>query len=184
MALLQNKLTKAASSFGIGAPDMGPTTQVAKANTPAANDSSVGSSPSAEAPSTSGAPGMQSALYKPSADAPPKPKMVSSGAPSFTPVAMQTAMRRDIADSQVGSMDTATKNLLSDIADNAKVQVEQRDIQQKILDLLGERLGAKADSGESSGSISAPAASPSTTPQVDRRPRKVSDPIIDTRRVA
>ena len=129
---------------------------------------------------------MQNALYKPTAEAPPKPKPVgvSLSAPSFAPVAMQAAMRRDIADTQVGSMDSTTKKLLEDLSANAKVQIEQRDIQQKILDLLGERLGAKTEGeASSSGSTSSPP-TPSNTPQVDRRPRKVSDPVIDTRRVA
>ncbi len=191
MELLQNKLTKTASAFGIGTPDMGATTQVAKAGGPAANDAVVTASDttSASTPSTpvsSGAPTMQNALYKPTQEAPPKPKPVvmSSGAPSFTPTSLRPVMQRDQADTQVGSMGSAQKALMDSIVSNSEILGQQLTVQRQILEAVmavAEAKGVKAPDA-------APGASSSTTvpdtPRPDRSSRRVSEPVIDTRRVA
>lgn len=188
MTLLQNKLTKAASAFGIGSPDVGNVTQVAKATTPAANDSagSVSTpSPSTSVASESGAPTMQNALYRPSQEeTTPKPRQVSSGSPSFMPMAVQPAMQRDARDTEVGARSTHEKNLIDGIGNTNKILIESRDIQQRILDLMIAKQGEQTEAASTAGAATPPAPSSTGSPQPDRRPRKVSEPIVDTRRVA
>ncbi len=188
MALLQNKLTKAASAFGIGAPDMGGVTQVAKADMTAANDTSASADTSAPAstPSSSGAPQMQNALYKPAPEAPakPKPVMVSSGAPSFTPAVLQPAMQRDRADTQVGSMGEQAKAMIAGIEANTGILKDQLTVQQQILDLLSAQVGLATGKSEQPPTGEAAPSSIPNTPRPDRSPRRVSEPVIDTRRVA
>lgn len=181
MDLLQRKLSKAATDFGIQSP--GGETVVADASKPAANDASSKGTDTSVPP----APSMQSALYKPSADA-PRPVQTRTpamdagmAAPSLLPQNVQRQVARDVQDPQVGSMGTQQKALVDSIMKSGDVLEKQLDIQTKILQLLTQRLEGSEKSSEPTAQ-EGPPADAKTVLQPDRRPRTVSEPVIDTRR--
>lgn len=173
MALLQDKLTKAAAAFGITAP----VGDAIRPSSAPATASASQSAPSASAPSTG-----QGTAYENKRSPEPVRQTARSNPPTMSSPSIMQVSQRDSVDPRVGAPSSESIALVKTINEGIVVQQQQLDIQTKIFELLV-RLETKANGG----TPTPPPAESFATPQApagvgpDRTPRRVSEPAINLR---